>query len=79
MEMEREEIEQLRKTVGCGAVLETSGFAVDVRESTRRAMKFRRESEIILLRMTRAQGQLFPKLNTRVRFPSPAPQTFSIT
>ncbi|TCU33584.1 DUF3991 and toprim domain-containing protein [Rhizobium azibense] len=47
--MEREEIEQLRKTVGCGAVLETSGFAVDVRESTRRAMKFRRGSEIIIV------------------------------
>ena len=47
--MEREEIEQLRKTVDCGAVLETSGFAVDVRESTRRAMKFRRASKIIIV------------------------------
>ncbi|WP_081159284.1 DUF3991 and toprim domain-containing protein [Ensifer aridi] len=47
--MKREDIEQLRQRVCCSAVLETSGFAVDVKESTRRAVKFRRGSEIVIV------------------------------
>lgn len=47
--MKRDEIEQLREAVGCQAVLETSGFALDVKESTRRAVKYRRGSEIIIV------------------------------
>jgi len=47
--MNRSEIERLRKAVHCQTVLETSGFAVDVKESTRRAMKYRRGSEIIIV------------------------------
>ncbi|WP_338011745.1 DUF3991 and TOPRIM domain-containing protein [Ensifer sp. LCM 4579] len=47
--MKREDIEQLRERVCCSAVLETSGFAVDVKESTRRAVKFRRGSEIVIV------------------------------
>lgn len=47
--MKREEIEQLRETVSCQAVLETAGFALDVRESTKRAMKYRRGTEIIIV------------------------------
>lgn len=47
--MERREIEALRESVSCGAVLETSGYALDVKESTRRAMKYRRGAEIIIV------------------------------
>lgn len=47
--MKRTEIEELRETVGCQAVLETSGFALDVKESTKRALKYRRGSDIIIV------------------------------
>ncbi|RWX23847.1 DUF3991 domain-containing protein [Rhizobium leguminosarum] len=47
--MKREEIEKLREAVSCAAVLEQAGFAVDVKESTRRAVKFRRGAEIIIV------------------------------
>lgn len=47
--MKRDEIERLRETVGCQAVLETAGFALDVKESTKRAMKYRRGSQIIIV------------------------------
>lgn len=47
--MEKAELEELREKVACGAVLETAGFAVDVKESTRRAVKFRRGEEIIIV------------------------------
>lgn len=47
--MKREEIERLRETIGCPAVLETSGFAIDLKGSTKRAMKYRRGSDIIIV------------------------------
>ncbi len=47
--MNREEINALKEKVGCPAILETAGFAIDVKESTRRAMKYRRGSEIIIV------------------------------
>lgn len=47
--MDRKEIEDLRNRVACEAVLETSGFAIDVKESTRRARKFRRGAEIVIV------------------------------
>ncbi|NKM01987.1 MULTISPECIES: DUF3991 and toprim domain-containing protein [Rhizobium] len=47
--MKREEIEKLREAVSCAAVLEQAGFAVDIKESTRRAVKFRRGAEIIIV------------------------------
>jgi hypothetical protein len=47
--MEKAELEELREKVACGAVLETAGFAVDVKESTRRAVKYRRGEEIIIV------------------------------
>lgn len=47
--MNRKEIEELRNRAACEAVLETSGFAIDVKESTRRALKFRRGAEIIIV------------------------------
>jgi hypothetical protein len=48
-EMKRKELEELRKRVLCDAVLEASGFAIDVKESTRRAVKHRRAAEIIIV------------------------------
>ncbi|WP_085034575.1 DUF3991 and toprim domain-containing protein [Ensifer aridi] len=47
--MERREMETLRGNVSCAAVLEQAGFAHDAKESTRRAMKFRRGGEIIIV------------------------------
>ncbi|MBB3458793.1 hypothetical protein FHT86_007119 [Rhizobium sp. BK313] len=47
--MTREEIEDLRKKVSCARVLETVGFAIDQKESTRRVLKFRRGPEIIIV------------------------------
>jgi hypothetical protein len=47
--MKREEIEKLREAVSCTALLEQAGFAVDMKESSRRAIKFRRGAEIIIV------------------------------
>ncbi len=47
--MQRKSIEELREKVGCNAVLENAGFAIDLKESTRRAVKFRRGAEIIIV------------------------------
>ena len=47
--MEKADLEELRGKVACGAVLETAGFAVDPKESTRRAVKYRRGDEIIVV------------------------------
>lgn len=47
--MEKRELEDLRDRIPCGVVLERAGFAVDVKESTRRAIKYRRSAEIIIL------------------------------
>lgn len=47
--MKRREIEALREPVSCAAVLEHAGFAIDAKESTRRAVKFRRGGEIVIV------------------------------
>ena len=47
--MDREEIEDLREKVRCPALLEAEGWKVDIRESTRRAIKYRRDAEIIIV------------------------------
>jgi len=47
--MEKYEIWELRGRVGCAAVLEHEGFAVDRKESTRRAIKFRRGHDIVIV------------------------------
>ncbi len=47
--MKREKIRELKEKVNCGALLERAGFAVDVKESTRRAVKFRRDGEIVIV------------------------------
>ncbi|MCQ1807303.1 hypothetical protein NOK06_13080, partial [Neorhizobium galegae] len=47
--MEKMDIEKLRARVGCAALLEREGFAIDRKESTRRAVKFRRDDDIIIV------------------------------
>ena len=47
--MDKREIEELRQKVGCAALLEKDGWKVDMKESTRRAIKYRRDSNIIIV------------------------------
>ncbi|SES41319.1 DUF3991 and toprim domain-containing protein [Rhizobium sp. NFR03] len=47
--METRDIEDLRGRVACAAVLEKAGFTIDLKESTRRAVKHRRGGEIIIV------------------------------
>ncbi len=47
--MEKAELQELKDKVPCAAVLEHLGFALDARESTRKAMKYRRDAEIIIV------------------------------
>ena len=47
--MEKHQIEDLRGRVTCAVVLEAAGCALDPCESTRRALKYRRAAEIIIV------------------------------
>ena len=47
--MEKREIEVLREQVGCAALLEQDGWKVDIKESTRRAIKYRRDERIVIV------------------------------
>jgi hypothetical protein len=47
--MKREDIEALRATVSCAVVLERAGWRVDTKESSRRAVKYRRAGEIAIV------------------------------
>jgi hypothetical protein len=47
--MEKVELEELKAKVPCAAVLEHEGFALDVKESTRKAMKYRRADDIVIV------------------------------
>jgi hypothetical protein len=47
--MENFDIDELRAQVKCGVLLEKLGFAIDTKESTRRAVKFRRAEEIVIV------------------------------
>lgn len=47
--METSEVEYLKERVTCAAVLEKAGFAIDVKESTRRAVKYRRGDDIVIV------------------------------
>lgn len=47
--MEKNELEELRDRVQCAAVLEQAGFAIDLKESTRRAVKYRGGGGIIIV------------------------------
>lgn len=46
---EKTDLEELRRKVPCSAVLEEAGFALDLKESTRKAIKYRRDTEIIIV------------------------------
>jgi len=47
--MKREELEALRANVSCEAVLEQAGYEIDLKESTRRAVKYRHGGSIIIV------------------------------
>lgn len=47
--MKREELEALRAKVSCEALLEQVGYEVDLKESTRRAVKYRHGGNIIIV------------------------------
>ncbi|NTF10634.1 DUF3991 domain-containing protein [Agrobacterium rubi] len=47
--MERLHIERIRDSVSCAVVLEEAGFKIDLKESTRRAVKYRRAGEIAIV------------------------------
>lgn len=47
--MEKKDIEELKDRVPCAAVLEKAGFAIDLKESTRKAVKYRRGGDIIIV------------------------------
>ncbi|KKB84656.1 hypothetical protein VW29_09650 [Devosia limi DSM 17137] len=48
--MDKRDIEALRGTVFCGALLERDGWRIDLKQSTRRAVKYRRaEGEIVIV------------------------------
>lgn len=47
--MEKAELQELKVKVPCAAVLEREGFALDAKESTRKAMKYRRDAAIIIV------------------------------
>lgn len=47
--LEKAELDELKEKVPCAAVLEHLGFALDQKESTRKAMKHRRDTAIIIV------------------------------
>ena len=47
--MKREELEALRAKVSCETVLEQAGYKLDVKQSTRRAVKYRRDGNIVIV------------------------------
>ncbi|MCZ0737718.1 DUF3991 and TOPRIM domain-containing protein [Phreatobacter sp. AB_2022a] len=48
--MEKKDVDELRGKVPCAAVLERAGFKVDLKESTRKAVKYRRgDGEIVIV------------------------------
>lgn len=47
--MEKAELEELKDKVPSAAVLEREGYALDVKQSTRKAMKYRRDAAIIIV------------------------------
>ena len=49
MRMEKKDIEELKERVPCAAVLEKAGFAIDLKESTRKAVKYRRGDAIVIV------------------------------
>jgi hypothetical protein len=49
MKMEKSNIEVLKARVPCAVVLDQAGFAIDLKGSTRRALKYRRGDDIVIV------------------------------
>ncbi|TIN90205.1 MAG: DUF3991 domain-containing protein, partial [Mesorhizobium sp.] len=47
--MEQDELDELRQRVACAAALDQAGYAIDLKESTRRAVKYRRGDQIVIV------------------------------
>ncbi|WHO77331.1 DUF3991 and toprim domain-containing protein [Rhizobium sp. BT03] len=47
--MDQDELNELRNKVPCAAVLDAAGYAIDQKESTRRAVKYRLGDEIVIV------------------------------
>ncbi|WP_336510020.1 DUF3991 and TOPRIM domain-containing protein [Agrobacterium tumefaciens] len=47
--MEKQKLEELRDRVPCAVLLERAGFVTDVKESTHKALKYRRGAEIVIV------------------------------
>jgi hypothetical protein len=58
--MERSEIDEIRSRVSCAAVLEHHGWAVDLKESTARAIKYRRSADEIIIVIHEGKGWFDP-------------------
>lgn len=58
--MEKKDIEELRAKVSCAALLEKDGWKVDLKESTRRAIKYRRTDGAIIIVIHDGKGWFDP-------------------
>jgi hypothetical protein len=58
--MEKREIEELRDKVSCAALLESDGWKLDRKESTRRALKYRRDEGRIVIVIHAGRGWFDP-------------------
>lgn len=58
--MDKRDIEALRGTVFCGALLERDGWRIDLKQSTRRAVKYRRADEEIVIVIHNGKGWFDP-------------------
>ncbi len=58
--MEKKDIEELREKVSCGALLESEGWTIDLKESTRRAVKYRRGAAEIIIVIHEGRGWFDP-------------------
>lgn len=47
--MDQDELNELKEGVPCAAVLDDAGYAIDLKESTRRTLKYRRGDEIVIV------------------------------
>lgn len=58
--MEKRDIEDLREKVSCEALLQSAGWSIDEKESTRRALKYRRGDGEILIVIHEGKGWFDP-------------------
>lgn len=63
--MEKKDIDELRGKVTCAAVLEKAGFKVDLKESTRKAVKYRHGEGQIVIVIHEGRGWFDPMSDTK--------------